>query len=373
MEILNTIISFLIIMSFIVFIHEFGHFIFARLFKVKVEEFSIGFGKEVFSFKDKKDTKWKFALFPLGGYVKMFGDGNAASVVSEDIYKMSDIERAQSFFFKPLYQKFLIVFAGPLFNYLLGFVIFFYLFFQNGITKTSNVINEVKPGSPAYHAGILSGDEILSINDRQVLRFGDIQRYVQLHPDIELNFKILRDNNTINLPITPEKVNVTDFLGNNIDVGRIGVTSFISSYENTGFFQSINLAVYELYDLSRLTLLAIKQIILGIRTIDDLSGPVKIAKYSSQVTEKAMSHETKLIDFTLIFWFVAIISINLGLANLLPIPLLDGGHLFFYLIQFVTGKEVPVKVQEYAFKLGFIFLVSLFMLITINDIRSVVQ
>jgi regulator of sigma E protease len=360
-------------MSFIVFIHEFGHFIVARIFKVKVEEFSIGFGKTIFGFTDKKQTKWKFSLIPLGGYVKMFGDNNAASGVSGDIYKLPKSERSKSFFFKPLYQKFLIVLAGPLFNYLLGFVIFFFLIWQNGMSKTSNIINEVSQDSPAYHAGLETGDKIVSVNNREVLRFGDIQRAVQINPDIELNFEVLRNDNYFNIPIIPERVDTEDFLGNNISIGRIGVTSNVVTYEDAGFFLSIKLAIFELYDLSRLTLVAMKQVVTGVRSFSDLSGPVKIAKYSSQVTEKAMSHESKFIDFSLIFWFVALISVNLGLANLLPIPLLDGGHLFFYMIEFVTRRPVPVKIQEYSYKLGFTFLVTLFIFITINDFKSVIQ
>ncbi|MBT4922569.1 MAG: RIP metalloprotease RseP [Rickettsiales bacterium] len=360
-------------MSFIVFIHEFGHFLFARIFNVKIEEFSIGFGKKIFGFTDSKETKWKFALIPLGGYVKMFGDSNVASGASKDIYQLTEDERKQSFFFKPLYQKFLIVLAGPLFNYLLGFIIFFGLIWQNGMSKTSNIVNEVSNDSPAYHAGIKSGDRIISVNKREVLRFGDIQRVVQINPGIEITFEVLRDNQYFNIPVIPERVEIQDFLQNDIAVGRIGVTSEVVTYEDVGMVRSAGLAVYELYDLSRLTLVAMRQIITGTRSLSDLSGPIKIAKYSSQITEKAFSHESKFVDLSLIFWFVALISVNLGLANLLPIPLLDGGHLFFYMIEFVTRRPIPIKLQEYAYKLGFTFLVTLFVFITINDFKSVVQ
>ncbi len=371
MELLNALISFLVIMSLIVFIHEYGHFIVARIFKVQIEEFSIGFGKKIFGFCDKKGTEWKFSLIPMGGYVKMFGDENPASQPSKSIQEFTEEQKQKSFYFKPLYQKFCIVFAGPLFNYLLGFVIFFFLIYNNGISKTSNVINEIVDNSPAYFAGLQSKDKVVSINNRKVLRFGDIQKTVQMHPDKKLDFEIIRNGNKVNLYITPELVQAKDFLGNTISVGRIGVTSEVITFEDTGLLQSINLAFYELFDLSRLTLIALKQIVVGERSLSDLSGPVKIAKYSSQITEKAVSSESKFIDFALIFWFVALISINLGLANLLPIPLLDGGHLFFYMIEAVIRRPVPLVIQQVLFKIGFVFLIVLFVLITVNDLRSV--
>ena len=373
MEFIHFLLSFLIIMSVIVFIHEYGHFIFARFFKVKIESFSIGFGKEIVGFTDKHKTRWSFSCIPLGGYVKMYGDESVASSNSKKVLKLTKKQKKEAFYFKPLYQKALIVFAGPLFNYLTGFLVFLLLFWNNGISKTSNIVNNVVDNSPAAEVGILSGDKITRINGRRTLRFGDIQRVVQINPNIELIFTIERNDQIFDLKIIPDELSSTDYFGNEIKIGKIGISSEIIKYENVGFFQSIPLALSEIYDLSFLSLLALKQIITGERSLSDLSGPVKIAKYSGQVTEKALSHETKLIDMTIIMWFIALISINLGLINLLPIPLLDGGHLFFYLIEYISRKPVPMKIQEFSYKVSLAFLLTVFLLVTINDIQSIFQ
>ena len=370
MVLIEYVFSFIIILSLIVFVHEFGHYIVAKKFGVKIDEFSIGFGKELFSLNDKSGTKWKLCLIPLGGYVKMYGDRNAASVPGEKNDLLTN--KQQAFIFKPLYQKFLIVLAGPVFNYLLAIIILFILFFKYGVSTSSNIISEVVVNSPAASAGVMSGDQIIEISGVQIDNFQDIQKIVQISPKINLDFKILRDGERLNLAVMPEKNITEDFLGNKIETGLIGIKSSEVIYKEANIFNAAILSLNEVWDMSVLSVTVVKQLILGQRDLSDLAGPVKIAKYSGQVTEKSLTQdENGNRNFYLIFWFIAIISINLGFANLLPIPVLDGGHLVLYIIQAIRGKELSAKVQEIIFKTGFALLILLFIMVTINDVQFI--
>lgn len=370
MLIIEYILPFILILSFIVFIHEFGHYIIAKKFGVKIEEFSIGFGKQLYAYQDKSGTKWKLCLVPLGGYVKMFGDRNAASM-ADDKSKINQ-NKDKAFVFKPLYQKFLIVLAGPSFNYFLAIIILFFLFMQQGISTASNIATEVVKDSPAARAGLAKGDQIIEISGRKINSFEDIQKIVQISPGLNLDFKIVRNNETFAVVIKPEATISKDFVGNEIKTGLIGIKSDKLIYQEVNLIEAAKLSVYEVWDMTILSIKVVKQLILGQRELSDLAGPVKIAKYSGQITEKSLTKdENGQRNLYLIFWFIAVISVNLGFANLLPIPVLDGGHLMLYMLQAIRGRELSAKAEALIFKSGFALLLLLFIMVTINDIKFI--
>jgi regulator of sigma E protease len=364
------IISFILIITLIVFIHEFGHFITARLFGVKVEEFSIGFGKEIFSRKDRYGTKWKFSYLLLGGYVKMFGDQPDPNNPQNPIRSIPVQQRKQAFLCKKLYQRFLIVLAGPLANYILAFCILIGLFMKFGISITEPKVSLIQKDLPAYNAGIIEGDIIKKIDHFNIDHFTDLKRIVQLSPNIPLNFKILRNNKIISITVIPESKDSTDIFDNKITTGYIGLSTDNTTYKEISFIESTKHAASESIKISLLTLRALKHIITGKRSIDDLSGPIRIAKYSGQVVQKSLSKtKDNTNQFYFLFWFIAMISINLGLINLLPIPVLDGGYLLFYIAELLTGKPIPYAIQQIILKIFVSILITLIILITINDLR----
>lgn len=360
--ILHNFFSFIVIISVIVFIHEYGHYIVAKKAGVRIECFSIGFGKEIIGWNDKSGTRWMISLVPLGGYVKMFGDDTAASNPdSEKIKSMSEEDRKVAFPTQPLLSKFLIVFAGPAANYLLAIVILSFFFFHYGRAETTSKIGTVYEEGAAYEAGIREGDIITDINGEEITRFSQLQQIVSLHPDIKLDVKYERDGKEFAINLTPKKVTTEDIFNNKIDIGRIGVTaSGAAVYKELNFFESILASIEESYTISVRTLTALGQMVVGDRNADQLSGMLRIAEYSGKSVDKGMKT---------VFWFMAILSINLGLLNLFPIPMLDGGHLFFYIIEFIRGKPVSENAQEVLFRIGFSLLVLLMVFATYNDLK----
>ncbi|HCR85522.1 MAG TPA: RIP metalloprotease RseP [Alphaproteobacteria bacterium] len=357
----NYFVAFIFIISFIVFIHEFGHFWVARRFGVKIETFSIGFGKEIFGWNDKHGTRWSFSLIPLGGYVKMFGDSDAASTPDKTkIKEMSAEEKSQAFHYKPLYQRFLIVLAGPAANYILTAVILAIFFLSYGRPVTEPVISKLVKNGVAQAAGLKKGDIITEIDGKSVSSFEDLRGIVSMHPNIEIDLKYKRAGQVTEMKITPESQKTNDIFGNKVEVGVIGVISDKVSYKEMGLTESITYAVYQCYDLSYKTLQAVGQMITGERPADQISGILRIADYSAKSVEQG---------FRTVLWFIAILSLNLGLINLFPIPMLDGGHLFFYLIEGVRGKPISEKVQEYMFRFGFALLITLMLFATFNDLK----
>jgi regulator of sigma E protease len=355
--------SFIAIISAIVFIHEFGHFIVARICGVKVEEFAIGFGKKLFSFRDKKNTEWKFCLLPFGGYVKMFGDRNAASIADEEaIAKMSEEEKKQSFIAKNVWQKIAIVAAGPLFNFTLAIIIFTFLFAANGKNKVLPIIDEVLENSAALEAGIKKDDEILAINQSEISDFNQIAQIVSEWKNEELIFTIKRENKILQLKITPKIQIRKNIFGEENPMPTLGISASQIVSEKLNLAQSFILASSETYQISIKILQTLGELISGQRSIKELGGPVKIAKYSGK------SFEMGIIT---VLWFSAMISINLGVMNLLPIPVLDGGHLLFYAIEAIFRKPLPKKIQAIAFNFGFSLIISLMIFTTINDFMQI--
>jgi regulator of sigma E protease len=359
--VLENFFSFVILISAIVFIHEFGHFYVARLCGVKIEEFSLGFGRELFGFFDRKKTRWKFCLIPMGGYVKMFGDKNGASMPNlEEIAKMSQADKNQSFLFKNVYQRIAIVAAGPVFNFLLAIIIFTFLFQAKGINLSTPVIGEVMKDGAAFESGLLAGDKILIIDGKEITDFEQIREVVSQNADKKLQLKVERNQKIIDLEVTPKFKSVKDIFGEEVKIGMLGIVGAEGLHRELNFAESFIEANKETYRVSIAIFKAIGELATGKRSLEELGGPIKIAKYTGKTVE---------MGFLMVLWFVAMISVNLGVMNLLPIPVLDGGHLFYYFIEALRGKPLSYQVQKIGFQIGFGLLAALMVFTTLNDIR----
>ena len=358
-------LSFIFVIVTLVFVHEFGHYFIAKLCGVRIEKFSIGMGNEICSYDDKSGTKWCLSYIPLGGYVKMYGDANEAS--SPDfakLKKMSAKEKTESFHYKNVWQKLAIVLAGPLFNYLFAIVLFAYIACFSGVAKVMPVVSAVVEASPAAIAGLSVGDEIIAVNGGEVDDFSDIQEFMALHNSTDsFEIEILRGNQSHVLQLTPKMHSITDPFGDDHMVPYIGVAVSEYIYQKYTVFNSLSYGFKESYRLSTTTLKALYQMVVGKRSVREIGGPISIAKYSGK---------TMQMGFIAVIWFLAVLSVNLGLMNLLPIPLLDGGHILFYLIEIITGKTPKKSIQEYGLRIGLLILGSLMIFATINDLVRVV-
>lgn len=344
------------------FVHEFGHFFVARLCGVKVETFSIGFGYELFGFADKKQTRWKFCLLPFGGYVKMFGDRNCASIPdAELIRKMSATEKKHSFVGKNVFQRMAIVVAGPVANIILTIFLFTVLFRINGLNTVATVIDEVIKNSAAYEAGLKKDDKILAIDGVEMKNFDEVRAaIVELGKD-KLTFQIQRQEQIFAVTITPKIEARQDIFGDQVKLRTVGITASKIDHQNLNLLQSFVESGKETAHLTAMTFKAIGELVTGQRSLKELSGPVKIAKYSGKSVDAG---------WLMVLWFAAMISLNLGVLNLLPIPVLDGGHLFFYVLEAVLGKPLPEKVQKVGFQLGMFVVLALMTFTTVNDVRQ---
>tara|TARA_Y100000590_G_scaffold468208_1_gene649995 strand:- start:4572 stop:5660 length:1089 start_codon:yes stop_codon:yes gene_type:complete len=356
MEILSSFIiyffSFIVLLSIIVFVHEFGHYYVAILNKVKVETFSIGFGKEIFGWNDKSGTRWKISMLPFGGYVKMFG---------EDIFSKKKIPinlQKYAFCKKLIYQRFLIVLAGPLANFIFGIIGFSLMYSIIGTNYVPPIVNEVQINSPAYISGLQKNDKIIKVDNNKIKNFTDISTTINLYKKKSFDFEILRDDKLIIKTIEPSFVK-KEFYGEERNVAIIGISSLDPELKKYSFFKALYLGTESTYKICSLTLKALNQMFLGKGSFDDLGGPIKIAHFSGKMFEEG------IISF---FNLIILLSISIGLINLFPIPMLDGGHLVLYTIEFISGKPLNKKFQENLFKLGFIIIISLAVLLTYNDI-----
>ena len=357
-----SIAPFIFVITTLVFVHEFGHFFVARMNGVKVEAFSIGFGKELFGFYDKHNTRWKFCLIPMGGYVKMFGDKNPESQPDGELTAcFSEEEKKVAFSCKTLLQRASIVIAGPLVNYIFAIIIFasFYSIYGNPVTKP--IVTKVTENSPAEKAGLKEGDLITELNGYAIENFGDIVNIMNLNVGEEVTINFIRKDHIITKQIIPEIFYTKDIIGSEVKLFKLGIMADKVILEKKNIFSSIRLAFNECLYLSYMSLKAMGQIISGKRSVKELGGPVKIAQYSSKTAEHG---------FASLLWLIALLSVNLGLINLLPIPVLDGGHLLLYFIEFCAGKKFVNKIQDFGFQIGLILLIMLTIFITFNDLAS---
>lgn len=433
-------ITFLIVLSILVFVHEWGHYIVARLCGVKVETFSIGFGKELFGFNDKNGTRWKFSMVPLGGYVKMYGDTDPASAGHVDAAELTPYDRSVAFFAKPVSSRAAVVFAGPAINFLFAIVILAILYGFVGKPITPPHAMGVEVGGAADKAGFQPQDIVKTINGKTIESFDNIKREVMLALDTPMQFTVERDGKEIELTATPEKTVETDRFGFSHEMGFLGLIGpangldvkaiasingrKIASEEQAreilqanmgkdlvlemtggkegsrmrvrppadanlnmadsqspdygalilgvrpgdevrkmGFFGAIQESVVDTGEIIADTLKAIGQMITGVRSAKELGGIIRIGAIAGDMAERGM---IALATFT------ALLSINLGLINLFPIPMLDGGHLVFYAAEAIKGKPLSDKVQEYAFRFGLVVLVCLMVFANLNDIIQLV-
>jgi regulator of sigma E protease len=363
MEIVNLIwtngLSFVFILSVIVFIHEMGHYLVARYNGVRIDVFSIGFGREIFGWNDSTGTRWKVCVLPLGGYVKMFGDADVASKPGEDLPEMKPEDKAISFHHKRLGQRSAIVLAGPMANFILAIFILAIMFVTVGQRITPALISIVQPDGAAAAAGMIPGDRITAIDDTEIDRFEMVQRIVRASVGESLLFTIERDGEVIELVMIPRQVEVTDGFGNRQKFGQIGVGRKGVEFVRHSPLKAVWAAVEETASLTMATLDALGQIISGNRSAEELGGPIRIAQVSGQVAEDGL---------VTVFWFMAVLSINLGLINLFPVPMLDGGHLLFYVYEAIRGKPLGERAQEYSFRVGLAMVLSLMIFATWNDL-----
>jgi regulator of sigma E protease len=441
--------TFIIVLSILVFVHEWGHYIVARMCGVKVETFSIGFGKEIFGWNDKNDTRWKISLIPLGGYVKMFGDTDPASSGHTEGVKEGDkvrpftkAEKEVAFYTKSVAKRSAIVVAGPAINFLFAIILLFGLYSYHGQPVTPPMASAVIVDSAADKGGIKPHDKILSIAGEKISRFEDIRRIVMVALDTPLEFVIERDGKEITLMATPEKQELTDRFGFSHSRGMLGIIGpgqglaiknivsvagrkvkdanaarkallsrmdrrtrielrrgeetidaliiyprkdlnlalkdksspeygalivadgEIEEILELGPINGIKAAVTETADITRSTLYALGQIFTGTRSVTELGGIIRIGAIAGDMAQAG---------WIAIITFTALLSINLGLINLFPIPMLDGGHLMFYAIEALKGKPVSEKVQEYAFRFGFAVLIGMMLFANINDIVQLIM
>jgi regulator of sigma E protease len=362
---LSILLPFLFVLTVVVFIHELGHFLVARWCGVKVKAFSIGFGREIFGFYDRHGTRWRFAWIPLGGYVKFLDDENSASVPSKSaLDNLSAAEREGAFQTKSLAARSAIVVAGPIANFLLAIVIFSVTYAVMGVHGTPPRVSELIPGEPAAVAGFQPGDLILSIDGQPIETFADMQRVVATSPDQELTFEVQRGNTILTLRATPARREISDRFGNKLRQGMIGIKRDPNPewvYKRYGPVDSVVLGVRDTFFIVTRTLAYLADVITGRESADQMRGPIGIAEISGQV---ATAGFVALLNLT------AVLSVSIGLINLFPIPLLDGGHLLFYLIEAVRRRPLSERTQEIGFRIGLAVVLMLMMFATWNDLGT---
>jgi len=359
--VLLTLFSFAVVIGLVVFVHEFGHYLAGRIFGVKADVFSIGFGRELLGWTDRRGTRWKVSVLPLGGYVKFAGDMSPASQADPAWLSLPAEERKRTFQAKALWQKAIIVFAGPAINFIFAIVIFAGFFQAYGIPETPTRIEQVIEGTAAARAGLKPGDTILSIDGQNTRVFEDIARVVAIHPGERVIVRLRRDGRLYDQPIRLDSFEEVDRFGNRNRIGRLGISPGAQIITDKPLPQTIVAATVRTGQLVSVMITAIEQVVTGRRPVEELGGPIKIAQFAGQ---------TATLGWQPLVQFMAFISINLGFINLLPVPMLDGGHLLFYAIEAVRRRPIKPKAQQWAFMSGLAVLVSLMVFVTINDLGS---
>ena len=357
-----TLASFGFVLGVLVFVHEYGHYWVARKCGVKIDSFSVGFGPEIFGRYDKDGTRWKLCLLPLGGYVKMHGDSDPASMPTEEVTKMTEDERKQAFFHKSVWQRIAIIVAGPFANFLFAILVLTVMYMTVGQPHTLAMVDEVTPGSAAEAAGIIKGDIIRQVDNEKIDRFESLQNIIRMNSGNPVVLQIDRGKEKLSINLTPKTEEVDDGFGGKTKIGLLGIKR-APVVEGSQIYHNPFIAVYkasaETFTMASNTLKAIGQLITGHRNTKELGGPVKIAH---------LAGETAQYGFYSLFNLIVLLSVNLGLINLFPVPVLDGGHLVFYLVEAIRGKPVSIKAQEYSFRVGLALVICLMIFATWNDV-----
>ena len=356
-----TVMSFLLVIGPLIFVHELGHYFVGRWFGVKADTFSIGFGREIAGWTDRRGTRWKLGWLPLGGYVKFAGDMNPASQADPEWLALPAEERNRTFQSKPVWQRFLIVAAGPVTNFLAAIIIIAGFLMVLGQPRSPAVVGAVERGSAAAEVGLRPGDRILAINGSSVDRFEDIAPHIVLHPGEPLRVRYERSGRTVEVVARPKAKVERDEFGNEFRKGLLGIGPASVVIEPVSPVEAVPGAVRMSWNVVTTTVEGLGQIITGKRSVKELGGPLKIAKFSG---------EQASLGIIAFLWFVAVISINLGFINLLPIPMLDGGHLLLYAVEGVRRKPLRPEAQEWAFRTGLAALLALMIFVTVNDLAS---
>ncbi len=355
-----TIIAFICALGPLVFFHELGHYLIARLFKVPAEVFSIGFGRELIGWTDKQGTRWKVAMLPLGGYVKFVGDMGPASAPADEEAIPEEL-RARAFQFKPVWQRFLIVLAGPMANFLLAIIIIATFIGIHGAASTPNVVTGIVHGTAAERAGLKPGDRIVSIAGRSTSNFEEISQLTTLYPDQDVRLRVVRNDRPFDLDVHIGTQVVKDRFGQSYRIGLLGIPVPPPKFARVPASRIVPLAVERTAFLTRTMMVGVWQVVTGHRSVKDLGGPLKIAQVAGEQASLGVD------DFIAL---LALFSINLGFINLLPVPMLDGGHLFFYAIEAVRRRPLSADALDWAFRGGLALILALLVFVTINDLGS---
>lgn len=362
------IIPFVLVLSLLVFVHEMGHYLVGRWSGIRILAFSVGFGPELVGFTDRHGTRWKLSLIPLGGYVRFFGDEDASSKPDDEVLAaMTDEERARSFAGAKLWKRAATVAAGPIANFILAIAIFTVLFSIYGRSVADPVVAEVKPGSAAAEAGIIPGDLLIAIDGGKVQTFDDVRRYVSIRPEQKIVVTIERNGETRDVPMVPVRTDMTDQFGNKIEIGLIGIVTNqevghfrVQTYSPT---EALHEGTVQTWHIVTGTFKYIGNLVSGYMKPDQLGGPIRVAQASGQMATLGVAAVLQL---------AAVLSVSIGLLNLMPVPVLDGGHLMFYAIEAVRGKPLGSSAQDIAFRIGLAMVLSLMVFATWNDISALI-
>ncbi len=354
-------LAFFLVIGPLVFVHELGHYAAGRFFGIKAEVFSIGFGREVGGFTDKRGTRWKFGWLPLGGYVKFAGDMNPASQPDPEWLQLPAAERVQTFQAKPLWQRAIVVAAGPVTNFVVAILILAAFAATFGANQTPSTVAAVSPQSAAAAAGLRAGDRITAVDGRDVATFNDLRRYVIMRPGETVQLAVERDGAQVAIPAKIGLRTEKDRFGNEYRIGQLGVAPGDPVHVRVGVLEAIPAGIRMTGEVIQSTIDGLGQIISGRRSVKELGGPLQIAKISG---ERFSMGPTEFV------FLIALISINLGFINLLPVPVLDGGHLMFYAVEAVRRKPVEPHVMEWAFRGGMMAILALMLLVTFNDLGA---
>ena len=358
-----TLATYILMVAVLVVVHEGGHYLAGRWFGVKIDAFAFGFGRELFGFDDKRGTRWKFNLVPLGGYVKFTGDMNAASQPDAALAALPAAERDGLFLFKPLWQRAIIVAAGPMINFAFAILILAGVYMALGHPSTPPVVSAVIADGPAAAAGIKAGDRIIAIDGSAIDRFEDIASAAMVNAGSPMAVEFERAGIAETVTITPKIVEARDRFGGVSRHGRLGIArSGQQVVEQVGPIKALYFGVVDTWGITKSIGRTLRQIVMGERSLDELGGPIKTGQMTGQQASLGV------LSFIV---FMAFFSINLGFINLIPIPMLDGGHLLLYAIEAVRRQPIGAKVQEWAFMSGFAAIMTLMVVLTWNDLGSV--